>query len=292
MEQKSSQIITISHPEWQNNTNSEEYIKALESGKVLHFTNLKFPLSGPELKLFTPNIRDPKSRNISLNIKGELKGAVGDEATLALLTAMIKRFSNNAKELIYSYFPNYQEHLILAPTSFRPSNVENRKQSWRGDDKRLHVDAFPSRPNNGTRILRVFINLNPDNIPRVWRVGEPFLQTAQRFLNEIKPYSPFKAKLLNLFGITKSLRSEYDHIMLGLHDAMKKNLEYQKTCSQITIPFPTGSVWVCFSDQTAHAAMSGQYMMEQTFHLPYDKQYDLNSSPIAILKKATGRELI
>ena len=34
--------------------------------------------------------------------------------------------------------------------------------SWRKDDSRLHVDAFPSRPNRGERILRVFCNVNPD----------------------------------------------------------------------------------------------------------------------------------
>ena len=43
----------------------------------------------------------------------------------------------------------------MAPTSYRPSQVETRAQSWRADDKRMHVDAFPSRPNYGERILRV-----------------------------------------------------------------------------------------------------------------------------------------
>jgi hypothetical protein len=95
-----------------------------------------------------------------------------------------------------------------------------------------------------------------------------------------------------MFGITKSLRSEYDHLMLQLHDAMKRDLNYQRNCPQWTMPFPPGSVWVCFSDQASHAAMSGQYMMEQTFHLPVANQYDTNSSPLAILKRHTGRELI
>jgi hypothetical protein len=33
-------------------------------------------------------------------------------------------------------------------------------------------------------------------------------------------------------------------------------------------------------------------MLEQTLHLPVDKQYDPASSPLAILSKLTGRELI
>jgi hypothetical protein len=45
--------------------------------------------------------------------------------------------------------------------------------------------------------------------------------------------------------------------MLQLHDSMKRDLNYQRNCPQLTVEFPTGSVWICFSDQTSHAAMSG-----------------------------------
>jgi hypothetical protein len=123
-------------------------------------------------------------------------------------------------------------------------------------------------------------------------VGEPFEDIAQRFLPNTKPYSAWQAKVLNIFGITKSLRSEYDHLMLQLHDAMKHDLNYQSNSPQLTIEFPSGSVWVCFSDQASHAAMSGQFMMEQTFHLPAQNQYDTNTSPLARLQGYTGRQLI
>lgn len=80
--------------------------------------------------------------------------------------------------------------------------------------------------------------------------------------------------------------------MLQLHDSMKRDLNYQRNCPQLTVEFPTGSVWICFSDQTSHAAMSGQFMMEQTFHLPVLNQYNPNTSPLAILRNHMGRELI
>jgi hypothetical protein len=38
--------------------------------------------------------------------------------------------------------------------------------------------------------------------------------------------------------------------------------------------------------------MSGQYMMEQTAHLPVAGQYDPEASPLAILRRLTGRPLI
>jgi hypothetical protein len=80
--------------------------------------------------------------------------------------------------------------------------------------------------------------------------------------------------------------------MLELHDAMKSDTRYQKDAPQVTFAFTPGASWVWFSDQTSHAVMSGQYMLEQTFHLPADAQYDTASSPLAILTRLTGRTLI
>ena len=91
--------------------------------------------------------------------------------------------------------------------------------------------------------------------------------------------------------MTKRLRSEYDHLMLQLHDRMKADEGYQRGGPQLTFEFPSGSTWVCFSDQTVHAAMAGQHMLEQTFHLPVARQYDVQASPLAILTRLAGRPL-
>jgi hypothetical protein len=287
-----NQIIEIDHARWQIDAGQDAWIAALEAGKVLYFPHLGFALSEQEKRFLTPAIRDPKVRNISLDIDGRLKGALGEQDEQAALAAMIDRFRKNALSLVHSLLPRYADALRLAPTSYRPSQVETRAQSWRADDRRLHVDAFPSRPNYGERILRVFTNVNPDGAARMWRVGEPFDMVAQRFLPRFKPYSRWQAKALKALHVTKSLRSEYDHLMLQMHDAMKSDLDYQKSAGQVSMPFPPGSSWVCFSDQTSHAVMSGQYMLEQTLHLSPDRQYDTNASPLAILTRLTGRTLI
>jgi hypothetical protein len=162
----------------------------------------------------------------------------------------------------------------------------------RADDRRMHVDAFPSRPNYGERILRVFTNVNPQGEPRVWRVGEPFEAVARRYLPRAKPYAPWQAKLLHRLHVTKRLRSEYDHLMLQLHDRMKADSEYQQKVSQVTMPFAAGSTWICFSDQASHAAMSGQHLLEQTLHLPVEALYDPERSPLRILERLTHRVLV
>ena len=287
-----SQIIEIETTGWQLAESNQTWIAALEAGKVLYFPHLPFELLEEETSLLRPDIRDPKVRNISLNAQGHLKGAVGSTEIQLALALMVGRFREQAQSLVYSLLPKYQGALRLAPTSFRPTQVESRAQSWRADDRRMHVDAFPSRPNYGERILRVFSNINPDGVPRVWRVGEPFETVAKKFLPRAKPYVPWQASLMKALHVTKSYRSEYDHLMLQLHDGMKGDMAYQESAEQVTMPFAAGSVWVCFSDQASHAVMSGQYMLEQTFHLAVDQQYDPSASPLAILSKLTGRRLI
>jgi hypothetical protein len=77
-------------------------------------------------------------------------------------------------------------HLRRGNSSLRPSQVATRETSWRKDDTRLHIDAFPSNPMHGTRLLRVFSNVNPRGQPREWRVGEPFEDHARRYLSAIR----------------------------------------------------------------------------------------------------------
>ncbi|MBU9513738.1 Kdo hydroxylase family protein [Burkholderia multivorans] len=275
-----SQIIEVSSADWSGHQLSvprEQLLAAVEEGKVLYFPHLRFAIEGGEEALLDPALADPKRKNISLAPNGG---------------ALVARFQQQAGTLVDGLFPEYRGKLRVAPTSLRLMQVETRQASWRKDDSRLHVDAFPSRPNYGERILRVFTNVNPAGVPRVWRVGEPFEDVAKRFLPKIRPQLPGSAWLLNLLHVTKSRRSAYDHLMLNLHDGMKADLDYQKTCPQQTMPFPPGSVWICFSDQTSHAVMSGQFMLEQTFFLPVDAMVRRECAPLGILERLTGRALV
>ena len=286
-----SPIRTLDVSDWAAATGRPEWIAALEAGEVLYFPKLAFALSEAEQALLKPELLAEGVRNISLDAQGRLKGVAGGPEVEAQVAALIARFAGQARGLCRALFPAYVAHLRAAPTSLRPTQVSTRKQSVRADDRRLHVDAFPTRPNYGERILRVFTNVNPQGEPRVWRVGEPFEAVARHYLPQAKPYVEWQARLLQALKITKSFRSEYDHMMLQLHDRMKADEAYQRDCPQVTMPFPSGSTWVCFSDQTVHAAMSGQSMMEQTFHLPVAHQYDVQASPLAILTRLAGRPL-
>ncbi|SDV47806.1 Kdo hydroxylase family protein [Chitinasiproducens palmae] len=269
-----------------------QLVASLERGRVLHFPRLEFALADDERALLDPAIADPKRKNISLDAGGKLVGVVGDETRQAAVRALVARYAAQAAGLIDGLLPEYRGRLRAAPTSLRLHRVETRQTSWRKDDSRLHIDAFPSRPNYGERILRVFANVNPLGEPRVWRVGEAFDDVAARFLPRLPRQTPGSAWLLDVLGITKTRRSAYDHLMLALHDAMKADMDYQRDCSQVTMPFLPGSVWVCFSDQASHAVMSGQFMLEQTFFLPAAAMVEPDCSPLRVLERLSGRALV
>jgi hypothetical protein len=265
-------------------------IRTLEGGGVLVLPRLPFDLSTDELRFLSPAWSDGRAKNISLD-GGALRGAHGLVQDLGALARMIERFAACAGNLVAALFPRYASYVKRARTSFRPQPAVGRPLSWRKDDARLHIDAFPSRPNHGERILRVFSNVNP-NEDRVWRVGEAFETMAQTFLPRIGSRVPGVPALLAALRVTKGVRSEYDHLMLGLHDNAKADLEYQRRCEQQTVHFAPGTTWLCFSDQVMHAAVSGQHMLEQTIHLPITALYDPGSSPLAILERLCGRRLL
>ena len=268
----------------------------IEDGAVLSFPHLAFVLSDAERRFLDPRWADGKAKNISLrwapgHEHGEMRGAAGSTTDLAELHAMIARYAEQSEAFALRLFPHYRGHLRRGNTSFRPVDVAGRETSWRKDDTRLHVDAFPSNPMHGTRLLRVFCNVNPSGRPREWRVGEPFEAHAKRYLPSIARPLPGSAWLLAATGITKRRRTEYDHVMLQRHDRAKADAPFQRESPQARVDFAPGTTWVVFSDQVLHAAMGGQHMMEQTFYLDTAHQQQPDTSPRSTLERLMGREL-
>ena len=266
--------------------------RELESGAVLLFPDLPFPFSDFERRFTERPFADGKAKNVNIRGEGaELRGAAGTPEEQEALRSLLIRYRAFAHDLIHRHLPDYADRVSLAGTSYRPFDVDRRKLSWRRDDTRLHVDAFPSNPLGERRILRVFRNINPSGEPRRWRVGEDFGSMAEKFLPRLPGYSPLSARLQAMLRITKARRSEYDHLMLHLHDALKRDEAYQAGAPQADVAFLPGQTWVTFSDLVMHGAMGGRYMLEQTAYLPVEAQADPSLSPQRILAKKLGRAL-
>jgi len=270
----------------------EAALADLEAGAVLFFPRLALMLDERERRLLSTVATDDRSKNVSFDpATGMCKGTslVGD--VQRDLAAVMNRFAESATALLRDLLPRYAPALQRARTSFRPAEVAGRPLPWRKDDRRLHVDAFRSRPTRGQRILRVFSNVDPAGAPRRWHVGEPFENHARRFLPSVHREWPGSAALLALLGLTKGRRSAYDHLMLELHDAAKRDAHYQAEAPREVFDFPAGSTWMTYTDQVPHAALSGRFAFEQTFHLDPSAMADPDRAPLRVLERLTQRTL-
>jgi hypothetical protein len=263
----------------------------IEDGGVLCLPDLRFELTAAEQRLLDAGVADGSAKNVSLRgASGEVRGATADN--IETLRTMMLRYRTQSTALIERLFPHYRGQFTSGNTTYRPTAVEGRVTSWRKDDTRLHVDAFPSNPMHGRRLLRVFHNLNPLGQPRRWRTGEPFEDFARRYVPAIPRPLPGSAALLQALHITKSRRSAYDHYMLHLHDLAKADATYQRDAPQRSVDFAPGATWVVYSDQVLHAAMGGQFLIEQTFYLEPHALKNPASAPVAVLQRLLGRPLL
>jgi|SRR5476649_208845 len=289
-------IVELSVMDWQFSADpmqQKSALDALENGSVLLLPQLPFRLSPQEKALLTSV--EGSAKNISWDPARGVRG--NDGATRrdpAALQTMLSRYAASTQSLLQALLPAYRGALRPGKTSFRPVEISGRKTSWRKDDTRLHVDSFPSSPNQGKRILRVFTNINPDGVARVWKLGAPFEEVARRFLPKVAKPLFGSAALMQLLKITKSRRSPYDHYMLHLHDGMKADLAYQAhqhECDPTLYRFLPGQTWIVYTDLVSHAALSGQHALEQTFMLPVEAMGQQLRSPLAVLERQLGARL-
>jgi len=263
-------------------------LAGLEGGAVVFFPNLAFALAEKEKQFLDAGVSDGKAKNISLDPSGKLQSTSLTGKPAKDLAAMMARFADSTSSLVAGLLP-YRD-IERARTSYRPVQVKGRSQSKISDDRLLHIDAFPSRPMRGRRILRFFANVAPTS-PRHWHVGEPFEDFARTFLPKVGPHMPGKSWLFDKLGVTRGRRSRYDELMLSLHDTAKLDDAFQKSSPHQKVEFPPGSCWLVFTDMVLHAAMGGEFALEQTFHLDVDQMAQPERAPIKVLERLSGKSL-
>lgn len=266
-------------------------LAALESGSVVFLPHLSFELAPTELAFLDPGSVHG-AKNVSFNPANHtLGGTTARGNDLERLRGLLSRFSRTTDGLVRALFPMYAAGLQQGRTSLRPVEVAGRVTSWRHDDTRLHVDAFPSMPMRGRRILRVFSNINPSGQPRTWKIGGSFTDVARRFRPSLRGPIWGSHRALYLTGMTKALRTPYDHYMLQLHDRMKADGDYQSRTDHLVHSFPAGSTWMVYTDQVPHAALAGIHQLEQTFYVPVTSLRDEASAPLRVLEGLMRRRL-
>jgi hypothetical protein len=131
-------------------------------------------------------------------------------------------------------------------------------------------------------------------------VGERFPQLAARFAEAagLKKFAHASGALrgwkrgLGTLGLPVADRAPYDKFMLHFHDWLKENTAFQNAKQgKEQLDFPPASTWLVFTDCVPHAALSGQFAMEQTFIVPVEALVVPEVSPIRVLEKIAGKAM-
>ncbi len=64
---------------------------------------------------------------------------------------------------------------------------------------------------------------------------------------------------------------------------------YQKNAPHTSLDFPPGSSWLVYTDQVLHAALKGEFALEQTFHFDVAEMGEPDQAPIRVLGTVDGK---
>jgi hypothetical protein len=214
------------------------------------------------------------------------------------LRTLLAAFAHDATAWLASMLPRYSKAWRLDRVSFRPEEEATRQLRQKARNDLIHVDAFPSRPTNGHRILRLFANVNLSE-SRIWVTSDPFGKLLERFGREAGLPSAQQHwtnglgnRFLSLFSASRARRSVYDAFMLRFHDFLKANEEFQERGPKRFWAFVSGSAWMCFTDVTSHAVLRGRYALEHSYFIAPESLALPSESPPALLSRASGMAVL
>ncbi len=271
----------------------------LERGEVIHYPTCPFPLPHGDDRLFLleQRLASRAHKNISYNPHtGKAAGYARQSAAQAgRLRDILAAFAESVTQWLARTLPPYSESWKRDLVSFRPEEEATRKLRLKARNDLLHVDAFPSRPTQGYRILRVFANVNLTE-PRVWVTSDPFAKLLARYGQEVGLPGRHEAGwmrrlhqgVLGLFRPGRRRRTAYDSFMLRFHDFLKANDAFQEHGPKRFWNFQPGCAWMCFTDTASHAALRGRFALEHSYFVAPESLVLPAESPPALLEKACG----
>jgi 3-deoxy-D-manno-octulosonic acid hydroxylase-like protein len=280
-----------------------EHCRRLEAGEILVFQTPPFALPEEDRRALAEQGQAGSRfhKNVSYCPRRDrLRGAAGGVASAGVLREIMRRYSRAVTAFMDQALPPYAGRRKLDLASFRPVEEEGRDLSGNRRNDLLHVDAFPTRPTRGGRILRVFTNVNPSQT-RVWLTGEPFHVLAPRYAEAAglhrmaartrRPWYPMgqaARRVLGAAGLPVPRRAAYDRVMLRFHDWLKANGRFQQETPRARREFPPGCTWLVYTDGVLHAVLSGRGALEQTYIVPREALVSPELSPIAVLERLAG----
>jgi hypothetical protein len=272
---------------------------ALERGEVIYLPVCPFPLpEGDDLHfLMAQSLGGRRHKNISYDpATGRVAGfRWHSEQQHRRLRNLLAAFADHAASWLATATPGYAGTWKRDRVGFRPEEEATRRLRLHARNDLLHIDAFPSRPTGGARILRLFANINPVE-PRVWVTAEAFPRLLERCGHELRLRNRegwarrFGRAVIGLLSPGPQ-RTAYDDFMLRFHHHLKDDYRFQEKGPRRFWTFAPGSAWLAFTDGVSHAELRGQFALEHTFFVPVESLVDPGQAPLRLLEHAGNKPL-
>lgn len=286
---------------------------ALERGSIVYFPQSPVPLPGDtDLQFIRSDLpRLLKLKNISYHPEaGTIRGLDSDDpAVVEHITRILVSVSRDISAFLGEAAPRLTQNCTVGTCSIRPIEERGRNLSAHASNELVHFDAGAYGATNGDRILRFFINVNPQ-VDRVWatkgnfrevfdihgdKAGLGYGKAGPDYL-EKGTLDHVRTGLLNTLAsaglpMAKVLDSSpYDREMRRFHNYMKDTPEFQADPrGHREFRFPPYSAWMVFTDTVSHACLSGQHCFVQTSIVRLDNCRLPDQAPINILRQAAGQ---
>jgi hypothetical protein len=267
----------------------------LERGEVVYYPSAPFPLpSGPDHAfLLEQQLSGMAHKNISYDpARGRAGGFVRRSPEQAeRVRGILAAFARDVTAWLAQTAPAYVAAWTPDRVSYRPEEEATRRLRHTARNDLLHVDAFPGRPSQGRRILRVFANINPSE-PRIWVTSDPFAKLLQRYgekaglpgrVGRRGWVENVTTGVLSLFRPGRPRRAPYDAFMLRFHDYLKSSEEFQERGPKRLWTFSPGSAWLAMTDTCSHSVLRGRYALEHSYFIAPESLVLPDESPAALL---------
>jgi hypothetical protein len=271
----------------------------LERGEIVYFPTCPFALFGRDDREFLLQQRfgGGLHKNISFDpANGRTSGYLAhSRQQRRRLRGLLKGFSERATAWLAGLLPRYAARWRLDRVHYRPEEEATRMLRDTARNELLHLDAFPTRPSRGDRILRLFVNLD-DHEPQSWVTSETVASLLARFgrqaglPHQVEASWPRRLRhgLIGLVQPHYRRRTIYDSFMLRFHHFLKSHQDFQERGLKKFHAFAPGSAWLLFSDGLAHGVLRGQHALDHSYFVAGDTLELPDLAPATLLERACG----
>jgi len=284
---------------------------SLERGSIVYFPQSPVALPAEEdLEFFRQELpRLLKHKNISYHPEdGRTRGLDSADADVVeRVNRVLKSVSADIAVFLGKVAPRLTDNWTVGTCSFRPLEEQGRDLSAHASNELVHIDAGAYGATHGDRILRFFINVNPQ-VERVWvskgSFPELFAEHGERaqlghrdagsgYLSK-GPLDHLRSGMINLAALAVPVlkvldSSPYDRAMRKFHNYMKDTPSFQQQQQgHQKFRFPPFSAWMVYTDMVSHACLSGQHAFVHTSLVRLENCHLPEMAPINILRAAAA----